>query len=304
MNRVGINTQQAQIVKFKSSKELSEPKEMTDKPKEGMSTTSKVLIGASALAAVAIGGIALHNKIKAKETINRIMNEARAGARYRFVDPSETKGTPASRNAQAIIDRVESLKAQENSPIRNNPYASMNWDAKPIPREQALFEHKFPTPEAREKYISPALYNDIEALEQQGYKINVEHLKNGETKIEYIYPEESPIKSKVVTGKIADLEKGYAPGTEDSKHISLTLKEKENTTYNLDIGRHEFLGDAPYEFTTVKYDKDGLWEGGGNSGSFNKKRFFDTYITHTTSFQNSEEDAKALRAEFQKELEL
>ena len=33
MNRVGINTQQAQIVKFKSSKELSEPKEMTDKPK-------------------------------------------------------------------------------------------------------------------------------------------------------------------------------------------------------------------------------------------------------------------------------
>ena len=304
MNRVGINTQQAQIVKFKSSKELSEPKEMTDKPKEGMSTTSKVLIGASALAAVAIGGIALHNKIKAKETINRIMNEARAGARYTFVDPSETKGTPASRNAQAIIDRVEGLKAQENSPIRNNPYASMNWDAKPIPREQVLFEHKFPTPEAREKYISPALYNDFEALEQQGYKINVEHLKNGKTKIEYIYPEESPIKSKVVTGKIADLEKGYEPGTEDSKHISLTLKEKENTTYNLDIGRHAFHGDAPYEFTTVKYDKDGLWEGGGNSGSFNKKDFFDTYITHSTSFQNSEEGAKALRTEFQKELEL
>ena len=183
MNSVGINTQQTQIVKFKSSKELNEPKEMTEKPKEGMSTTSKVLIGASALAAVAIGGIALHNKIKVKETINRIMNEARAGARYRFVEHPEIKETPASRNAQAIIDRVESLKAQEKSPIRNNPYASINWDAKPIPREQVLFEHKFPTPEAREKYISPALYNDFEALEQQGYKINVEHLKNGETKI-------------------------------------------------------------------------------------------------------------------------
>lgn len=264
MNSVGINTQQTQIVKFKSSKELSEPKEMTEKPKEGMSTTSKVLIGASALAAVVIGGIALHNKAAAKKAFNEGFNA---------IEHTKIKETPASRNAQAIIDRVESLKAQENSAIRNNPYASMNWDAKPIPREQVLFEHKFPTPEAREKYISPALYNDFEALEQQGYKINVEHLKNGETKIEYIYPKESPIKSKVVTGKIADLKKGYDPRTEDSKHISLTLKEKENTTYNLDIGRHEFLGDAPYEFTTVKYDKDGLWEGGGNSGSFNKKIF-------------------------------
>lgn len=295
MNSVGINTQQTQIVKFKSSKELSKPKEMTEKPKEGMSTTSKVLIGASALAAVVIGGIALHNKAAAKKAFNEGFNA---------IEHTKIKETPASRNAQAIIDRVESLKAQEKSPIRNNPYASMNWDAKPIPREQVLFEHKFPTPEAREKYISPALYNDFEALEQQGYKINVEHLKNGETKIEYIYPKESPIKSKVVIGKIADLKKGYDPRTKDSKHISLTLKEKENTTYNLDIGRHDFLGDAPYEFTTVKYDKDGLWEGGGNSGSINKKRFFDTYITHTTSFQNSEEGAKALRAEFQKELEL
>ena len=292
MNSVGINTQQTQIVKFKSSKELSEPKEMTEKPKEGMSTTSKVLIGASALAAVAIGGIALHNKAAAKKAFNEGFNA---------IEHTKIKETPASRNAQAIIDRVENLKAQENSAIRNNPYASMNWDAKPIPREQALFEQKFPTPEAREKYISPALYNDFEALEQQGYKINVEHLKNGETEIEYIYPEESPIKSKVVTGKIADLEKGYNPSTKDSKNISLTLKENDKKTYTV-ISRNNFaVGETPYEFNT-----DGVLNGNATYGSrpsINKETLLENIISGTQN-GNSEEGAKALRAEFQKELEL
>lgn len=292
MNSVGINTQQTQIVKFKSSKELSEPKEMTDKPKEGMSTTSKVLIGASALAAVVIGGIALHNKAAAKKAFNEGFNA---------IEHTKIKETPASRNAQAIIDRVENLKAQKNSAIRNNPYASMNWDAKPIPREQALFEHKFPTPELRDKYISPALYNDFEALEQQGYKINVEHLKNGETKIEYIYPEKSPIKSKVVTGKIADLEKGYNPSTKDSKNISLTLKENDKKTYTV-ISRNNFaVGETPYEFKT-----DGVLNGNATYGSrpsINKETLLENIISGTQN-GNSEEGAKALRAEFQKELEL
>ena len=292
MNSVGINTQQTQIVKFKSSKELSEPKEMADKPKEGMSTTSKVLIGASALAAVAIGGIALHNKAAAKKAFNEGFNA---------IEHTKIKETPASRNAQAIIDRVENLKAQENSAIRNNPYASMNWDAKPIPREQALFEHKFPTPELRDKYISPALYNDFEALEQQGYKINVEHLKNGKTEIEYIYPEESPIKSKVVTGKIADLEKGYNPSTKDSKNISLTLKENDKKTYTV-ISRNNFaVGETPYEFKT-----DGVLNGNATYGSrpsINKETLLENIISGTQN-GNSEEGAKALRAEFQKELEL
>ena len=292
MNSVGINTQQTQIVKFKSSKELSEPKEMTEKPKEGMSTTSKVLIGASALAAVVIGGIALHNKAAAKKAFNEGFNA---------IEHTKIKETPASKNAQAIIDRVENLKAQENSAIRNYPYASMNWDAKPIPREQALFEHKFPTPELRDKYISPALYNDFEALEQQGYKINVEHLKNGETKIEYIYPEESPIKSKVVTGKIADLEKGYNPSTKDSKNISLTLKENDKKTYTV-ISRNNFaVGETPYEFKT-----DGVLNGNATYGSrpsINKETLLENIISGTQN-GNSEEGAKALRAEFQKELEL
>mgnify|MGYP004664647277 CR=1 FL=1 len=292
MNSVGINTQQTQIVKFKSSKELSEPKEMTEKPKEGMSTTSKVLIGASALAAVVIGGIALHNKAAAKKAFNEGFNA---------IEHTKIKETPASKNAQAIIDRVENLKAQENSAIRNYPYASMNWDAKPIPREQALFEHKFPTPELRDKYISPALYNDFEALEQQGYKINVEHLKNGKTEIEYIYPEESPIKSKVVTGKIADLEKGYNPSTKDSKNISLTLKENDKKTYTV-ISRNNFaVGETPYEFKT-----DGVLNGNATYGSrpsINKETLLENIISGTQN-GNSEEGAKALRAEFQKELEL
>ena len=290
MNSVGINTQQTQIVKFKSSKELSKPKEMTEKPKEGMSTTSKVLIGASALAAVAIGGIALHNKAAAKKAFNEGFNA---------IEHTKIKETPASRNAQAIIDRVENLKAQENSAIRNNPYASMNWDAKPIPREQALFEQKFPTPEAREKYISPALYNDFEALEQQGYKINVEHLKNGETEIEYIYPEESPIKSKVVTGKIADLEKGYDWNAKDSKQVSLKLKENDKKTYTV-ISRNNFaVGETPYEFNT-----DGVLNGNATYGSrpsINKETLLENIISGTQN-GNSEEGAKALRAEFQKEL--
>ena len=292
MNSVGINTQQTQIVKFKSSKELSKPKEMTEKPKEGMSTTSKVLIGASALAAVVIGGIALHNKATAKKAFNEGFNA---------IEHTKIKETPASRNAQAIIDRVENLKAQENSAIRNNPYASMNWDAKPIPREQALFEQKFPTPEAREKYISPALYNDFEALEQQGYKINVEHLKNGETEIEYIYPEESPIKSKVVTGKIADLEKGYDWNAKDSKQVSLELKENDKKTYTV-ISRNNFaVGETPYEFNT-----DGVLNGNATYGSrpsINKETLLENIISGTQN-GNSEEGAKALRAEFQKELEL
>lgn len=133
MNNVGINTQQAQIVKFKSSKELSKPKEMTEKPKEGMSTTSKVLIGASALAAVVIGGIALHNKAVAKKAFNEGFNA---------IEHTKRKETPASRNAQAIIDRVESLKAREKSPVKINPYESMDWDAEPISRAQAIFEHE------------------------------------------------------------------------------------------------------------------------------------------------------------------
>lgn len=290
MNSVGINTQQTQIVKFKSSKELSKPKEMTEKPKEGMSTTSKVLIGASALAAVVIGGIALHNKAAAKKAFNEGFNA---------IEHTKIKETPASRNAQAIIDRVENLKAQENSAIRNNPYASMNWDAKPIPREQALFEQKFPTPEAREKYISPALYNDFEALEQQGYKINVEHLKNGETEIEYIYPEESPIKSKVVTGKIADLEKGYDWNAKDSKQVSLKLKENDKKTYTV-ISRNNFaVGETPYEFNT-----DGVLNGNATYGSrpsINKETLLENIISGTQN-GNSEEGAKALSAEFQKEL--
>lgn len=292
MNSVGINTQQTQIVKFKSSKELSEPKEMTEKPKEGMSTTSKVLIGASALAAVVIGGIALHNKAAAKKAFNEGFNA---------IEHTKIKETPASRNAQAIIDRVENLKAQENSAIRNYPYASMNWDAKPIPREQVLFEHKFPTPELRDKYISPALYNDFEALEQQGYKINVEHLKNGKTEIEYIYPEESPIKSKVVTGKIADLEKGYDWNAKDSKQVSLKLKENDKKTYTV-ISRNNFaVGETPYEFNT-----DGVLNGNATYGSrpsINKETLLENIISGTQN-GNSEEGAKALRAEFQKELEL
>lgn len=290
MNSVGINTQQTQIVKFKSSKELSKPKEMTEKPKEGMSTTSKVLIGASALAAVVIGGIALHNKAAAKKAFNEGFNA---------IEHTKIKETPASRNAQAIIDRVENLKAQENSAIRNYPYASMNWDAKPIPREQALFEHKFPTPELRDKYISPALYKDFEALEQQGYKINVEHLKNGKTEIEYIYPEESPIKSKVVTGKIADLEKGYDWNAKDSKQVSLKLKENDKKTYTV-ISRNNFaVGETPYEFNT-----DGVLNGNATYGSrpsINKETLLENIISGTQN-GNSEEGAKALRAEFQKEL--
>lgn len=290
MNSVGINTQQTQIVKFKSSKELSKPKEMTEKPKEGMSTTSKVLIGASALAAVVIGGIALHNKAAAKKAFNEGFNA---------IEHTKIKETPASRNAQAIIDRVENLKAQENSAIRNYPYASMNWDAKPIPREQALFEHKFPTPELRDKYISPALYKDFEALEQQGYKINVEHLKNGKTEIEYIYPEESPIKSKVVTGKIADLEKGYDWNAKDSKQVSLKLKENDKKTYTV-ISRNNFtVGETPYEFKTY-----GVLNGNATYGSrpsINKETLLENIISGTQN-GNSEEGAKALRAEFQKEL--
>lgn len=291
MNSVGINTQQTQIVKFKSSKELSEPKEMTNKPKEGMSTTSKVLIGASALAAVVIGGIALHNKAAAKKAFNEGFNA---------IEHTKIKETPASRNAQAIIDRVENLKAQENSAIRNNPYASMNWDAKPIPREQALFEKKFPE-KARERYISPALNKDFEALEQQGYKINVEQLEDGKTKIEYIYPEESPIKSKVVTGKIADLEKGYDWNAKDSKRITLKLKENDNS-YTLKFSSQPHIGDAPYEFYYTEYDK--LGESWGERGALDKKDLFDRYITPDTTIKNSEEGAKALSAEFQKELEL
>lgn len=290
MNSVGINTQQTQIVKFKSSKELSKPKEMTEKPKEGMSTTSKVLIGASALAAVVIGGIALHNKAAAKKAFNEGFNA---------IEHTKIKETPASRNAQAIIDRVENLKAQENSAIRNYPYASMNWDAKPIPREQALFEHKFPTPEAREKYISPALYNDFETLEQQGYKINVEHLKNGKTKIEYIYPEESPIKSKVVTGKIADLEKGYDWNAKDSKQVTFELKENKNS-YTLEFSSQPHVGDAPYEFYTAEYSNGTPHY--GSTGDLNKKSLLDRIITPWTQNGNSEEGAKALSAEFQKEL--
>lgn len=185
--------------------------------------------------------------------------------------------------------------------VKSNKYTSLDWDAKPISRKQALFEEKYPE-RKRLFYIHPEADKEFEVLRKKGYKINVKNLDEGKTEIEYIYPEKSPIKSKIVSGKVADLEKGYDWQANDVKSVTINLKENKNS-YTLHFNNHTKIGDAPYEFSTSEFDACGTphWS---DTGSLDKKDLLDRIITPWTKNGNSKTSARALSSAFKKELGL
>lgn len=271
-NYVGM--QQAQNRNLKSAQSF------TSKPEfdEEKSNASKLMLGATALAAVVGLGIAGY-KGKLGKGVQKFFGETKKAA------------------TNAAGKSVNEPKLE----VKSNKYTSMDWDAKPISRKQALFEEKYPE-RKRLFYIHPEADKEFEVLRKKGYKINVKNLDEGKTEIEYIYPEKSPIKSKIVSGKVADLEKGYDWQANDVKSVTINLKENKNS-YTLHFNNHTKIGDAPYEFSTSEFDACGTphWS---DTGSLDKKDLLDRIITPWTKNGNSKTSARALSSAFKKELGL
>lgn len=262
------------------NRNLKSAQSFTSKPEfdEEKSNASKLMLGATALAAVVGLGIAGY-KGKLGKGVQKFFGETKKAA-------TNTAGKS-----------VNELKLE----VKSNKYTSMDWDAKPISRKQALFEEKYPE-RKRLFYIHPEADKEFEVLRKKGYKINVKNLDEGKTEIEYIYPEKSPIKSKIVSGKVADLEKGYDWQANDVKSVTINLKENKNS-YTLYFNNHTKIGDAPYEFSTSEFDACGTphWSG---TGSLDKKDLLDRIITPWTKNGNSKTSARALSSAFKKELGL
>lgn len=259
---------------------LKSAQSFTSKPEydEEKSNASKLMLGATALAAVVGLGIAGY-----KGKLGKGVQEFLGGAK------------------KVATNSTEKTVNEPKFEVKSNKYTSMDWDAKPISRKQALFEEKYPE-RKRLFYIHPEADKEFEVLRKKGYKINVKNLDEGETEIEYIYPEKSPIKSKVISGKVADLEKGYDWQANDTKRVTINLKENKNS-YTLHFNNHTKIGDAPYEFSTSEFDACGTphWS---ETGSLDKKDLLDRIITPWTKNGNSKTSARALSSAFKKELGL
>lgn len=272
VNYVGM--QQAQNRNLKSAQSF------TSKPEfdEEKSNASKLMLGATALAAVVGLGIAGY-KGKLGKGVQKFFGETKKAA-------TNTAGKSVN---------------EPKLEVKSNKYTSLDWDAKPISRKQALFEEKYPE-RKRLFYIHPEADKEFEVLRKKGYKINVKNLDEGKTEIEYIYPEKSPIKSKIVSGKVADLEKGYDWQANDVKSVTINLKENKNS-YTLHFNNNPKIGDASYEFSTSEFDACGTphWS---DTGSLDKKDLLDRIITPWTKNGNSKTSARALSSAFKKELGL
>lgn len=259
---------------------LKSAQSFTSKPEydEEKSDASKLMLGATALAAVVGLGITGY-----KGKLGKGVQEFLGGAK------------------KVATNSTEKTVNEPKFEVKSNKYTSMDWDAKPISRKQALFEEKYPE-RKRLFYIHPEADKEFEVLRKKGYKINVKNLDEGETEIEYIYPEKSPIKSKVISGKVADLEKGYDWQANDTKRVTINLKENKNS-YTLHFNNHTKIGDAPYEFSTSEFDACGTphWS---ETGSLDKKDLLDRIITPWTKNGNSKTSARALSSAFKKELGL
>lgn len=271
-NYVGM--QQAQNRNLKSAQSFTSKSEFD----EEKSNASKLMLGATALAAVVGLGIAWY-KGKLGKGVQKFFGETKKAA-------TNTAGKSVN---------------EPKLEVKSNKYTSLDWDAKPISRKQALFEEKYPE-RKRLFYIHPEADKEFEVLRKKGYKINVKNLDEGKTEIEYIYPEKSPIKSKIVSGKVADLEKGYDWQANDVKSVTINLKENKNS-YTLHFNNHTKIGDAPYEFSTSEFDACGTphWS---DTGSLDKKDLLDRIITPWTKNGNSKTSARALSSAFKKELGL
>lgn len=293
-------------VSFQGKKEkVADNKSSND---EGMKTSTKLMLGATALAAAVAGVIKLKNANTAKKAFQEGFNH---------VEQTPIKDTQASNFANDMIDRVERLKCNEGSKdwnltrgknciISSGPnraekqkiLENIDWDAKPISRNQALFEEKFNSNRARIPYINPEYEKEIVKFEELGGKVKVKDLENGKKEITYIYPEDSVFESKTVIGKVADIEKGHNYADYDEKFVGIKLKDSEGGhTYGLVLRNNFKLSDGGlYE---IRYDGATQW------GFIKPEDVFDKATNGWIKAGNlSNQSEKAVSRFFQKELGL
>lgn len=274
--------------------------------------TINVLAGLGALAAIGVAAVLMHNSKAAKKAFQEGFNH---------VEPTVIKETNAVKNSNEIIDRVEILKRNEGLEYKfagkepgcrdtgRYPGAKemekVDWGAKPISRNQALFEEKF-YGDNKLPYINPDFEKEIAQLEKRGYKVSVKRYEhdNDKLKIVYTYPKSSPIESKTVIGKVADLEKGHSYADYDSKWVSLQLRDASNvSSYHLTLRNNFKFGDGGmYEFGECR--KDG---GYGNTWLYIKPD--DIFENGVTKFvhggnRHNKKTTELILKEFKKELGL
>lgn len=275
------------------------------------SNTVKSLLGLGGLAALGIAAIMLHKSNAAKKAFQEGFN---------YTEPVIIKDTVASKNANKIIDKVEMLKRNEGSAYEftkdskftyrdTGRYPTLDemkkvdWDAKPISRTQALFEREF---RGKDKlpYINPEFEKEFAELEKKGYKISVEDYRGGKKKITYMYPENSPIKSKTVIGKVADIEKGHTHDY-DEKWVSLELRDASDvSSYHLTLRNNFKVGDGGlYEFGEYRKKFNGY---GNTYGFIKPEDIFERGVTKFVKGGNrhDKETTELILKEFQKELGL
>lgn len=167
-----------------------------------------------------------------------------------------------------------------------------------VPKAVKTFESEFGG-KRKLAYINPEYAKEFERLRKQGYKIDVIDLEDGYKKITYIYPQGSPIKTKVVYGKVADIGNGCDDFAYDVKTVDLILNDETSNVagYSLTMRNNFKVSDGGrYEFAENRID--------GGYGStygylepediFNKgvKKFINTH-------KHSKEIKKLLLDEFQ-----
>lgn len=140
-NYVGM--QQAQNRNLKSAQSFTSKSEFD----EEKSNASKLMLGATALAAVVGLGIAGY-KGKLGKGVQKFWGETK-------------KATTNTAGKSVNEPKLE---------VKSNKYTSLDWDAKPISRKQALFEEKYPE-RGRLFYINPEIDKEFEALRKKVTKL-------------------------------------------------------------------------------------------------------------------------------------
>ena len=192
-----INQSNFQATKINKSEDKTQNKEKT-----GMSTTGKVLVGATALAAIVVAGIALKGKIKPKniqsveQTANKVsekilsngkkitktVEKTKDGAEKVIMNVFDDKGALQLTREKIITRSVNPKNGRKYITIDKNytsPLEDMNWIDMLNFRKNATVQTK--------KYYSPEGKKFFETVDQRAGmpKDKVERIKTRE----FIYPD-------------------------------------------------------------------------------------------------------------------
>ncbi len=220
---------------------------------EEKSNAAKYMIGAAALAGVVALGIIGHKgylgktvqkvfggKEKSLETLaNDNHFEKVELEKFASTLDADIKVNPYNKSAIEQIDYVDKLNWAENSELgaihhqnKQNLYEELNWDAKPYPAKVVRkLEHDRSIGHGI-GYIRNDIEKEFDTLRKQGYKISVKDLKDGYKKITYIYPKNSPIKSKTIHAKFMPEDTWF---TKDKKSIDIVMKNGKQYGVEIDM---------------------------------------------------------------------